>query len=141
MRQPTIWFWLIAGLFLIWNLVGGYFYLSEVTKTDAQYAAIYGEPMAAVRHLYPSWAIAAFAIAVWGGLLASVLLLWRKTLCVPLFGLACVASLICFIPNFVSTPLRDAGGPNFWVMPALVVVIGLAQIYYSRRARATRVLR
>lgn len=141
MYKPSIGFWVMAAAFLLWNLFGCYLYIIEVTLSDAQYADVFGDTKAAVRDLYPTWAIAAFAVAVWGGLLGAILLLLRRGLCVAVFGIALVASVFCFIPNFISTPLREAGGETFWVMPVIVVIIGLVQIWFSRRARTKRVIR
>lgn len=133
MKKPTIWFWVIAGIFLLWNAFGCYLYVLEVTLTDAQYAEMHGDVMAAARDFYPSWALAAFALAVWGGLLASVLLLLRRRLAATIFFISLIAAIICFIPNFISTPLREAGGTTFWVMPLIVVVIGLVEVWFARR--------
>ncbi|GHA99960.1 hypothetical protein GCM10009069_23470 [Algimonas arctica] len=141
MRKPPVWFWVIAAAFLIWNAFGCYLYVVEVTMTDAQYVVMYGEDMAAVRDLYPAWAIAAFATAVWGGLLGAILLLARRGLSATVFGLSLAASVVCFIPNFVSTPLREAGGSTFWVMPLIVVLIGCVQVWFSRRERVNGRLR
>lgn len=141
MRKPSILFWVIASVFLLWNAYGCYLYFVEVTMSDAQYARVFGDSMAAVRDLYPSWAMAAFAIAVWGGLLAAILLLLRRRLSATVFGLSLAASVICFIPTFVSAPLREAGGATFWVMPLIVIVMGLFQLWYAWRKRVDGTLR
>lgn len=141
MRQSTRWFYVIGVLFLLWNMMGCGFYIMDVTATDAQYADAYSAEMAAVRHLYPVWAMAAYAIAVWGGLLAALLLLLRRRLSVTLFTVSLVASALCFIPNFVVSDLREAGGELFWLMPAIVIVIALVQVWFSGRARAQGFLR
>lgn len=135
MKKPSIWFWVIAALFLLWNAFGCYLYLAEATMTDAQYVEVHGAAMAEVRHLYPVWAMAAFAVAVWGGLLGAVLLMLRRGLSVTLFALSLAAAAICFIPSFVSAPMREAAGATFWVMPVIVVLIGCAQLWFARRQR------
>lgn len=141
MKKPSIGFWIIAAALLIWNAFGCYMYMVDVTASDARYAEVYGDAMLAIRDLYPAWAIAAYALAVWGGLLAAALLLLRRRVCVPLFLVSLVAAVICFIPVFVSTPLRESGGETFWVMPVIVVVIGLFQVWYARRKKADGILR
>lgn len=64
MYKPSIAFWVMAAAFLLWNLFGIYLYLVEVTLSDAQYADAFGDAKAAVRDLYPTWAMTAFAVAV-----------------------------------------------------------------------------
>lgn len=135
MKKPTLLFWVIAALILLWNAFGCYLYLTEVTMTDVQYAKVHGDAMAEVRHLYPAWAMAAFALVVWGGLLGAILLLLRRGLCVTFFGLSLVAAIICFIPSFISAPMREAAGTTFWVMPVTVVLLGCAQLWFARQQR------
>lgn len=141
MKKPSIWFWVIAVILVIWNLFGCALYILDVTMSDARYAEIYGDAKAAAREFYPTWAIVAFAVAVWSGLLGSGLLLMKRGLSAPVFLVSLVAAILCFIPVFVSTPLRDSGGETFWVMPAIVVVIGLFQFWYARRKQADGILR
>lgn len=141
MNKSQIWFWMVAATFLIWNVFGCYLYILDVTMTDAQYAAAYGEEMAAARSIYPVWAVAAYAVAVWGGLLAALLLLLRRRLSATVFTISLVSAIICFIPNFTSTPLREAGGSTFWLMPVIVIVIGLVEIWFARRKIADGILR
>lgn len=141
MTKPGKAFWVIAAILVVWNLFGCALYILDVTTTDARYAELYGEAKAAARGYYPTWAIAAFAIAVWSGLLASGLLILRRGLSVPIFLVSLVAAVLCFIPVFVSTPLRESGGETFWVMPVIVVVIGFFQVWYARRKKADGILR
>lgn len=109
--------------------------------TDAQYAEAYGEAKAAVRDLYPVWAVAAYALAVWSGLIAAVLFLLRRRLSPTVFVFSLIAAVVCFIPVFVSAPLRSSGGSTFWVMPAIVVLLGIIEIWYARRKRADGTLK
>lgn len=141
MKKPTTWFWVIAGIFLLWNAFGCYLYVIDVSLTDAQYAEKYGQVMADARHFYPSWAFAAYAVAVWGGLVAAGLLLLRRRLAVTAFVISLIAAAICFIPNFISAPLREAGGATYWLMPLIVVAIGLVEVWFARRESAKGSLR
>ncbi len=139
--KPNALFWILGIVFLLWNLMGCGIYLMDVIMSDAAYADAYGEKMAAARDFYPVWATAAYAIAVWGGLVAAILFLLRKRLSVTLFILSLLAALICFIPSFSSEILRDAGGPTFWVMPLVVVVLGVVEVLFSRKQAAAGLLR
>lgn len=141
MKKPSTWFWVIAALFLIWNIFGCILYVVEMTMSDVRYAEVYGAAKASVRDVYPTWAVAAFAVAVWGGLLAAILLLLRRRPSATIFLISVVAAAICFIPVFASTPLREAGGSTFWLMPVIVVVIGGVQVWYARRKIADGTVR
>ena len=139
--KPSILFWIAGVVFLIWNGFGCFAYLMDQTLSDADYAKAYGDAMASVRDLYPVWATAGYAIAVWGGLLAAILFLLRKKMAVPIFALSLLAAIISFIPGFTMSAFRDAAGPTAWVMPIMVFVLGLIEVFYSRNMRTKGVLR
>jgi len=140
-QKPGTIFWVAGGLFLLWNLMGCGIYLMEATMSDAAYLEAYGEKMADARDVYPVWATAFYAIAVWGGLLAAILFLLRKRVSATLFIVSLIAALICFIPTFTSDVLRDAAGSSFWVMPVIVVILGAVEVWYSRKQSEKGVLR
>ena len=134
--KPTTVFWIVGVLFLLWNIFGCSIYLADNLMSDQAYGEMYGQAMLDARDLYPSWAMAAYAIAVWGGLLAAIVLLLRKRLAPMLFVLSFVAAVICFIPMFTNAQLKEAAGSSFWVMPVIVMVLGLVEIWWSRKKAA-----
>ena len=79
--------WFVGILAVLWNAVGAYDYtatqyrmesfMSQFTPEQLEY--FYG---------FPAWMDAAWAIAVWGSLLASFGLLMRKAWSASLFGIA-----------------------------------------------------
>ena len=139
--KPNALFWILGIIFLLWNLMGCGIYLADTMMSDAAYAEAYGAEMAAARDVYPVWATAFYATAVWVGLVAAILFLLRKRLSAVLFGVSLIAAIICFIPTFANDVLREAGGTTFWVMPLIVIVLGLAETLYSRKQAAVNILR
>lgn len=76
MTRPK-WFMPVAIVALLWNLIGCAAYLMDVTLTPEAVAAMTPDQQA----LYaarPMWAVAVYAIAVWGGALGCVGLLMKK---------------------------------------------------------------
>ena len=76
MTRPK-WFMPVAIVALLWNLMGCAAYLMDVTLTPAAVAAMSADQQA----LYaarPMWAVAAYAIAVWGGALGCAGLILKK---------------------------------------------------------------
>lgn len=132
-KSPNVFFWFLGGLFLVWNGIGCAAYLMDQTMSDAAYAEAFGDAMLSVRDKYPTWSIAAYAIAVWSGLLAAILLLLRKKLCVPLFILSFIAAIISFIWGLTNEEAKAAAGGSAWVMPVLVIGLGLIEIWWSRK--------
>ncbi len=139
--KPSAMFWVLGVLFLLWGLMGCAMYLAEVMMSDKAYGEAFGQDLLAVRHVYPVWAMAGYASAVWSGLLAAILFLLRKRLSAVIFIFSLVAAIIGFIPTFTNSILREAAGPSFWVMPLIVVVLGSFEVWYSRKQSAKGVLR
>lgn len=83
------WFWLAAGLGLLWNLIGVAFYLGSVGMLSAM-APPPGTPD------MPIWATAGYAIGVWGSVLGMVGLLMRKSWARPVLWIALVALIVDF---------------------------------------------
>ena len=76
-NRPKAAFWIIAVIALIWNLMGVMAYLGQAYMTD-EAKALLTEAEKALYDNVPIWVTAAFAIAVFGGVLASIALLMRK---------------------------------------------------------------
>ena len=138
--KPGALFWILAIVFVIWGLIGCSMYLTEMMMSDEAYATAFGPELAAVRDVYPTWGLSAYAIAVWSGLLAAIVFLLRKRLSVTIFTVSLIAAIIGFIPTFTNSVLRDAAGSSFWVMPLIVVLIGIIEILYSRKQASAGVL-
>ena len=141
-NKPAALFWIAAVIFLLWNLFGASIYLfDKMTPEDALLAMENGEAMLAGRQAYPIWATAAYATAVWGGALAAIMFLLRRRLAVILFIISLIAAVICFIPTFTNADVKAAGGSSYWVMPVIVVLLGILEILYSRKKASDGVLR
>lgn len=131
---PTRGFWIISGLALLWNLIGIASYLMTVTMSDEALAAL-PEAERAFYTGMPVWVTAAYAIAVFGGTLASVALLMRTAWAVPLFLVSLMAILLQMGHAFFGTALIEVQGAAAAVLPLLVVVIAAYLAWFSRAAQ------
>ena len=89
-------FWLIGARALIWNAMGVVNYFMQMNPDVLE---LYRESERAIIEGRPAWATGAFAIAVFGGTLGSLLLLLRKSAATYLF----VVSLLGVIGAMVHT--------------------------------------
>jgi len=135
--KPNILFWILGVVFLLWNAFGCFMYLADQFASDETWRAMEnGEAILAAKAVYPIWAVVAYALAVWGGLIAAILLLLKKKLAVPLFILSLVAAVICFIPSFTMDEMKLAGGETYWVMPMIVVLLGVIEVWWALKKEA-----
>lgn len=123
----------IAFAALAWNLLGLLAFAMQFTMSAEQAAAL---PAAdrAVHDATPAWLMAAFALAVGGGVLGSVGLLLRRRWAVAAFAVSLGALLVQVAGGYLATPLWRASGMAGAAMPALLLLVAVLLLRYARRA-------
>ncbi|MFK8016560.1 MAG: hypothetical protein AB8G17_14095 [Gammaproteobacteria bacterium] len=129
--RPAKWFLPVAGVALVWNLLGVVAYLSQMsadlsTLPDAQRA--FYESM-------PAWATAAFAIAVFSGVAGSVGLLLRQSWASPALVLSVAGVAVQMTHSLLLGDGMAIFGPSALVLPLLTLAIGLGLVTLARTAR------
>lgn len=135
-KAPT-WFMVVAAVLLIWNLLGVMAYLINVTMSPEALAAL----PEAQRQLYentPTWATAAFAVAVNGGVLGCVLLLLKKNLAGLVLQLSLAGVVVQMFHSFFVSNSFEVFGPGGLVMPIMVIVIAVFLVWLAARAKMRR---
>jgi hypothetical protein len=89
-EKPPVWFWIVSVIALLWNAMGVKQYLGQAYQTDSWRSALTDEQFEMISN-FPVWLTAAFAIAVFAGLLGSLGLLLRKKWAYMLFVLSLIA--------------------------------------------------
>lgn len=133
-RKPPGSFWAISILLLIWNAMGVFAYLTQVSTSSEQLAETYPAAEIAILSSAPTWVTAAFAIAVFVGLSGVLALLARKSWARLLFIVSLLAVLAQHFWTFALSGLLDIVGPERLIMPIVVVIICIFQIWYARNA-------
>ena len=133
--KPTTTFWIITVLALLWNIMGVVAYIMQVTMTPEAIAAL-PENQRAMYTDVPAWATSAFALATWGALLASVLLLMRKKLAGPMFVASFFAMLVSMYHSFFMTNMIEVSGAGGMILPISIILIGAFLIFFTRSAAA-----
>ena len=127
-------FWVIGAVALLWNLMGLMAYLAQVTMDEATLAAMPAVERAVYESM-PTWAVSAFAIAVNAGVLASLLLLLRRSWAVPVFIVSLAAIIVQDVGAFFVAGALEGMGAASAIMPLLVLLIGACLVVYSRSAK------
>lgn len=131
--KPATWYWVISGVALIWNGMGVMAYLMQVMMSTEDMQAL-PENQRALMESTPTWATSAFAIAVWGGLLASILLLLRKNAAATVFVVSFAGIVVQMVHAFFIANSIEVYGPGGLVMPIMVLAFGAYLIFFSRTA-------
>ena len=132
--KPNMVFWIIAIFALLWNLMGVFFWLTEYfLMTEKMKAALSPEQVELMQN-DPSWGMYIYAIAVFGGVFASILLLMRKKNSVVLFNISLVCLLILQGYWIFFIDIEAIAGPQALIMPIIVIAIGIFESFYSKGA-------
>jgi hypothetical protein len=133
--KPATWFWVVSGIALVWNLMGVMAYIMQVTMSPEALQALPENERTLIESV-PTWATAAFAIAVWGSTLGSILLLMRKKIATPVLILSFAGILVQMYYNLFMSKSMEVYGPGGLAMPIMVLVFGVFLIWFSRKATA-----
>ena len=133
-KPPTL-FWIISGLATIWYIMGCAAYYGMATATVEGVAEQYGQGFADIFATKPSWATAAFAIAVFGGLLGCIALLLRKSWAKILFILSLLGVIIHNVWGVSAGTLEHVGTFDK-VMTVAVLVIAIFMVWFAHKKSA-----
>jgi hypothetical protein len=133
--RPAVpgWYWAVAILALGWEALGCYAYLTQVTMDAGDLARL----PAAQREIWmsmPAWVTAAYALAVWVGLGGALGLLLRRRWARTAFAVSLAAVAVQFGWTFLATPALSTIGAAAAALPAFIVLIGAALLWFANLA-------
>ena len=132
--------WIVGIIALIWNAGGAYAYLMTQTENAGYMAQLTPEQVEYYAQ-FPAWATSVWAIAVWGSVLGSILLLLRSRWAEPVFLVALVGVVVNTIRTTVVGGWQIMGGAGPIAFSVSIVVIALGLWLYARVMKARGVLR
>jgi len=122
-------FWLVGAVALIWNVLGA---INFFVQMDPEMIAAYRKSERAIIQARPLWATLSFAIAVFGGVFGSVLLLLRKSIAYYFFIASLLGVIVTLIHSLGADIEFDTGEIlGIMIMPLAVAVL---LIWYTKRA-------
>lgn len=126
-------FWLISVVALLWNIGGA---INYIMQTDPEFVSTLPDTHRAIIVNRPAWATGGFAIGVFGGALACLLMLLRKSIAFHVF----IASLLGILVTMIHTANVASSKIQFsivemFVMIILPVIVAAFLIWYTRQIR------
>ncbi len=131
-NKPPVWFWIIAVLALIWNIMGVLAYLGQAFATPEALSAMPEHDQNYYANM-PAWVTGAFAISVFAGVLGCLGLVLRKKWATMLLTLSLLAVLAQATYNFFIQTDIDLAGARM-AMPIVIIIVALLLVMLSRTA-------
>jgi hypothetical protein len=129
----------VGILVLLWDLVGAFDYLMTQTENES-YMSQFTPEQLEYFYGFPTWVVAFWALAVWGGLLGTILLLLRKRLAAPVLLVSFVSMVVTSVYNFVLSDGMEVMGTTGAAFTAVIFVVALGVWLYARMMAARGVL-
>jgi hypothetical protein len=123
--------WVVGILGLLWSAMGAFDYLMTQTE-NASYMAQFTPEQLEFFYGFPTWVVAFWALAVWGGVAGTILLLLRKRLAVHVLLGSFLAMVITSIHNFGLSNGAEVMGGTGMAFSVLIFAFALGLWIYAR---------
>jgi hypothetical protein len=127
-------FWVISIITLLWNVMGS---VNFAMQMQTENLAAMPEPFHTIVANRPSWATAAFGLAVLAGALGCLLLLLKRRVSIYLFVATLVGTIVHLIPYLSPSNLPNQFGMGdatlVFVLPLLVALFLVWYANYAKR--------
>jgi len=133
--------WAIGIVGTLWSAMGAMDYVMSKLRVESYMAAFTPEQLEFF-YGFPIWVNAAWAIAVWGGVIGCLLLLLRKSVAVSVLLVSFIAMVITAIHNYgLSNGMEVVGDTFSLVFTAAIFLVGLGLFLYAKAMRGKGVLK
>jgi len=120
--------------------MGGYDFVMTQTENEA-YMTNFTPEQLEFFYGFPAWVVAFWAVAVWGGVIGTVLLLLRKRFAVEAFLLSLIAMVVTTFHNYVLSNGFEVSGDAFSLaFTAVIFLAAVALLLYARAMHRRGVL-
>ena len=130
-RPAPRWFTLAALAAVAWEIVGCAMYLMQVRVDPASLPV----DQRALWDAAPTWMIAAYAVAVWIGLVGAILLVMRRRLAEKLLLVSLIAVLVQFSALLLVPELRNLTTSDALFLPFVIIVACYVIWHFAFTAR------
>jgi hypothetical protein len=130
-----VWYWVVSGVLLVWNLIGCGACYSQISASPEKLAQL-PEGQREAWIAMPATARAAYVVAVATGLLGAIALLLKSLAAGPLFIASLVGIIVQFGWFFVVYKGAAKVGPSSAAFPAFIALAALGQIAFACAAKA-----
>lgn len=118
-------FWVVGGVAMLWNMMG---VMNFFMQMNPEIVATMPESYRTLIENRAVWVTAAFALAVVGGAVGSLLLLFKKSVAFYIFIASLLGGIVQIIPTISVGNIESAVGTGAFMLVAVFL------IWYSKMA-------
>jgi len=125
-------FWVISIAGFLWSLMGAMDYVMTQTRNE-EYMSGFTPEQLEFFYGFPVWVVASWAIAIWGEVVGTILLIMRKSAAVWSLMASLIAMFITFIHNYIlSNGLEVIGGTFELVFTGVIIIVAIGLYLYAK---------
>ena len=128
-------YWVISIVAVLWNLLGCLALGGEIFAQDAMMKGMTDAQIQWARDI-PSWIYLIYALAVYGGLYGSIMLLLRKKWSIFPLSISFVAVIVQMVYTMVIAGGLEVMGWGGAAMPAMVICLAGFFVWFSMSANS-----
>lgn len=132
LKAPT-WFMVVAIILLLWDLMGVFAFATDQMMTEEMLSALPEGQQTMYRNT-PAWMSIVYGIATIGAAIGSIGLIVKKSWAKWLFLASLSAVVIQFGYSFLVLNAFAILGPSALILPLLIILIGIYQVWLSNKA-------
>ncbi|WP_163933947.1 hypothetical protein [Paraferrimonas sp. SM1919] len=133
-HTPPLWFWLISGICLIWNIIGLIVFGMHIHVTEAELTAM-SEAELGIYNSTPICVTLAFGAAAFIAFMASISLLLRRAMALLLFRISLLATTLqIFYGLFISDAYILLGKQGI-VLASIVLLASISLCLFARYSK------
>ncbi|WP_034058925.1 hypothetical protein [Lacinutrix jangbogonensis] len=129
-QKPPVWFWIVAVIGLLWNVMGVNHYLQQAYNTE-RFRNMYSQEQLDIVASAPSWVTATFAIAVFTGFFGFVFILLRKKLGYALL-LISLLGVIIQMSHILISGHASSIGMTIMILVFAVISVLIARLFKTK---------
>ncbi|MCP4291140.1 MAG: hypothetical protein GY780_04830 [bacterium] len=132
--------WAVGTVAFLWSAMGCFDFIMTQTKNEA-YMSKFTPELLDYFYNYPEWLVALWAVGVFGGALGGILLLLRRKWSLGFLAASLAGALISTIKNYVFSNSMEITGTFGLVMTLLILVLGIAFLFYAQAMNRQGILK
>jgi len=139
-RRTPVHLWIVGVLALLWNSMGAFDYLATQLELDF-FMSQFSEEQLAYFYGFPKWAVAGWALGVWGAFAGSIGLLLRKKWSVFAFAVSLAGLVVSSIYTLLLSNGIEMGGAGGVVFTVVIWAVAIFLLLYAGSQAKREVLR
>ena len=133
MNRPPIWFIVVIAAALLWNVLGLLAVVADLRLSAADISSLPARQQALYK-ARPLWSVGASIVAVVGGTLGCLALLFRKRFSLVLLYASLVGVALQDVGIFIVAGAARVANPVPFILQGIVLVVSIALVFLARQA-------